>query len=318
MLEIDDKIFVISVVVCTYNREKYIAKCIDSLLKQSLSRDLYEIIVVDNGSTDQTPAIVARYSGEGVRYCRETRMGLSYARNRGCSESRSGLIAYIDDDACACSVWLEKIINIFGSDDSIAAVGGPIFPEFEIDRPKWLTDDLLTYYSCINWGKKRFKLSKGRHLYGCNMSIRREIITSCGGFPTRMGRIGSNLLSNEEWPIFSCIDRRGLSSVYDPEVCVSHTVLKERMTWGWLRSRLYWQGVSNLYSDYFVQNMSKYGLLAKYSMEIYRFYVKEVGLVLFGKKRATFLRLFTFRYIGTVLHYVKIVCGLVRRERLER
>jgi glycosyltransferase involved in cell wall biosynthesis len=303
----------ISAVVCTYNRGPYLAKTIESLLNQTLSRALYEIVMVDNASTDDTASIVKGYAHEGVRYVYEPKQGLSHSRNTGFRQSRGDVVAYIDDDATARPDWLERLLKAFSSDEKIVAAGGKINPVWEIEKPDWITPNLYTYFSCIDWSDTPYYLEKGRYLFGCNMAFKKQLLVDSGGFSTILGRIGNNLLSNEEWEVFKYIDQRGFKKYYDPEICVDHMVLKSRINWRWLKSRLYWQGVSNLYYDYFIGNFTKTQLLKKYSKEIVEFFSRELSKLFKGRGNTILLRLFIVRYAGACIHFGRICLGLTRR-----
>lgn len=303
----------ISAIVCTYNGGPYLLKTIDSLLNQTLSKDSYEIIVVDNASTDGTRSAVKAYEEKNVRYIYQGKQGLSYSRNTGFKVSKSDIVAYIDDDAVACPEWLERLLNAFSVDRSIVAVGGKIRPIWESEKPRWIVPRLYTYFSCIDWSNEPCYLETGRYLYGCNMAFRRNILYDCGGFNTRLGRIGKSLLSNEEWQVFHYIDKKGFKKHYDPEIYVEHTIKSSRMNWKWLNERLYWQGVSNLYYDYFVKNATKTQVLNKYTKEGLSFFSRELKKLIQGKGDIILVSLFITRYIGASVHFVKICLGLTKR-----
>jgi glycosyltransferase involved in cell wall biosynthesis len=117
----------ISVVICTYNREKFIGEALNCLAKQTLQREQFEIIVVDNRSTDNTAAIVKKFISDHpelqVRYTMEPNKGLSFARNRGMQEARASIITYIDDDTEATSAsW--RHCQFLNADNTIVGVGG--------------------------------------------------------------------------------------------------------------------------------------------------------------------------------------------------
>jgi len=107
----------ISVVICTYNRQAYIVSCLQHLAKQSLPLQQYEVIVVDNCSTDETALLVKHFlhqnSSLPFRYVFEENKGLSYARGRGVAESKSEIILYIDDDAEADEHLLKTFVDFF-------------------------------------------------------------------------------------------------------------------------------------------------------------------------------------------------------------
>src|SRR5687768_7478899 len=114
----------ISVVICTYNRDKFIGEALNCLAKQTLSVDAFEIIVVDNNSTDNTVQIaknfIATHPELNARYVLEPNRGLSFARNRGIQEAKAPIITYIDDDAEAEPGFLQSIADFMHADKTIA------------------------------------------------------------------------------------------------------------------------------------------------------------------------------------------------------
>src|SRR5688572_20182007 len=121
----------ISAVVCTYNRSDRMAAAVRSLLVQTLPSTDYEVLVVDNCSTDDTAAVVdrLRQGAPNLRYEHEPTLGLNPARNRGWQAARAPHVAYLDDDAIADPGWLAAILEVFETvRPTPAAVGGKIEP----------------------------------------------------------------------------------------------------------------------------------------------------------------------------------------------
>ncbi len=111
-----------SVVVPAYNAGRTIRNCLDSLLHQTVDRERYEIIVVDDGSTDDTPQIVASYPG--VRLVRQPNQGPAVARNRGVEEAKGEIVLFTDADCIPEQNWIEEMVRPFGEDDSVVGVKG--------------------------------------------------------------------------------------------------------------------------------------------------------------------------------------------------
>lgn len=230
----------ISAVICTHNREQYLEKAIKSLLDQSLSKKDYEIIVIDNNSTDNTKEICKNK----VKYFFESKQGLSYARNRGIKESKGKFIAFIDDDAIADKNWLKNIINAFKSNKELGCVCGKVEPIWGSKRPKWLTDKLLPMITILNWSEKPFFLKKEQWFVGTNMAFPKKLLNDIG-FDTNLGRVGRSLLSGEEVYLREELEKRNLKSYYDPKVLVKHIVPKNRLNKRWFKKRFWWQGITN-------------------------------------------------------------------------
>lgn len=114
----------VSVIVCTYNGEKYIKDCLDALIKQDYPKDKYEIIVVDDGSTDRTNEIVSKYLVKVIKH--EKNLGICSARNTGLRNANGTVVAYTDDDCIAKKGWLKNLVKFYG--DDVIAVGGLTIP----------------------------------------------------------------------------------------------------------------------------------------------------------------------------------------------
>ena len=240
----------ISAVVCTLNRATYLARAVESLVNQTYPKEYYEIIVVDNGSTDNTREVVEQFSQCAIiRYIYEPVKGLSQARNTGWQAAAGKYVAYLDDDAIARPRWLEKMLEAFETvKPAPASVGGKVFPIWESKRPAWITDRMLPVYAIVDWGThaKFLKPSSPEHHVGCNVAYSREVLQKCGGFNVNLGRKGKNLLSNDENLIRKYMDSHGLGIYYDPDITVDHLVPKERVTRRFMLRRHFWQGVSDV------------------------------------------------------------------------
>ena len=143
----------ISAIICTHNRASYLIKAIQSLVNQTLDKSLYEIIIVDNGSTDDTKRIVSEEfaSVRNLKYVYEPILGLSQARNTGWKNAKGKYVAYLDDDAIADSQWIEKILLTFNSvKPTHGALGGKVEPIWESPRPRWVSDSMLVAVTIVD------------------------------------------------------------------------------------------------------------------------------------------------------------------------
>ena len=221
----------ISIIICTYNRDRFLGSCLESLTSQSCSPSEYEIILVNNRSTDNTHQLCLDFSernpGFRIRYFIEENQGLSFARNRGIREAEGDLLAFADDDAVLCRDYVKNLRDEFGG-SGIAAGGGKILPMWEKSRPKWMSRFLLPLVSVIDLGAEPVKFSGKKYPIGANMFFRREVFSQVGLFDTRLGRSGGNLMGSEEKDIFLKIRTAGLDIVYCPDIWVYHIVPEER------------------------------------------------------------------------------------------
>ena len=129
----------ISAIICTYNREKYIGKALESIRNQSLDKDRIQIVIVDNNSTDSTERICQDFikanPGLSINYVVEKEQGLSAARNRGIRESSSDYLTFVDDDARLDPQFLEVTCTYLDSNPGVEAVGGKILLDYEFRPP---------------------------------------------------------------------------------------------------------------------------------------------------------------------------------------
>lgn len=242
----------ISAVICTFNRAAYLRKAIQSLVEQSLGSSQYEIIVVDNNSTDDTQTVVTREFADAANltYIFEARVGLSQARNTGLEQARGKYIAYLDDDAIAAFNWLEATLTCFETATfPIGCVGGKINPIWEAPRPAWLPNDYLSYLTVLDWGDEPIAIDRSKYVAGASIAFQTELLRKLGGFSTALGRKGKSLLSSEEVWLQELIRRSGYIVYYDPKITVGHHVSASRLTREWFFRRLYWQGISSAFLD---------------------------------------------------------------------
>ncbi|MBK9713251.1 MAG: glycosyltransferase family 2 protein [Kouleothrix sp.] len=237
----------VSAIICTHNRADFLGKALESLTKQTMRSDDYEVIVVDNASTDQTASVVGafRTTLPGLRYVREERLGLSWARNTGAQIATAPYVAYLDDDAHAEPEWLERIVQAFElSSPAPAAVGGRVWLDWARGVPAWLPRRYWSLYTYLDHGDEARYLLPNEHLVGANMAFRRDVLLASGGFDSRLGRRGTTLLSGEEAAVIQTLRDAQMPIYYEPQAAVWHAVPEARRRRRWLWMRLFWDGAS--------------------------------------------------------------------------
>lgn len=234
-------------VICTHNRRKHLRTAIESLLTQTVPDHIFEILVVDNASTDGTfEAVNAQFGTLGrLRCVREPQVGVAAARNTGWREAKGHIIAYLDDDMRAAPDWAERILAAFeNAPPELGCLAGRVLLDWPKPQPGWLSDELSLCLSRIDWGPKPVALGADRHFSGGNLALPRRVLEDMEGFPVFLGRVGDKLLSNEEVLLGHQVRERGLTVLYDPSVTGFHFVHPERLLPGWFVRRSFWQGVS--------------------------------------------------------------------------
>jgi glucosyl-dolichyl phosphate glucuronosyltransferase len=235
----------VTVAIPTYNR----ASCLEATLatlEQVHSRGQdYEVIVVNNRSTDATADVCDRLAprfGGRLRHIYEERLGLSNARNRAIQEARHEIVAFLDDDVDVDPDWLRAICDAYRSGD-YAVVGGKAHLVYPCARPRWLSDETEGLLTKVDLGPVRREAQPGE-LYGLNLSFRKEWFGKVGLFRPDLGRIGKCLLSSEEQDLLTRISLAGGGLLYEPAAVVGHRVPPERLKRSWFWSRAYWGGCS--------------------------------------------------------------------------
>ena len=233
-----------SVVLCTFKRYDLARNCLSYLDRQSMPRDEYEIVVVDNTPTELRMDMVwDEYHVDKVVV--EETPGLSRARNAGIAASQAEIVVFIDDDAEADKEWLNALTAAFDKQSDAKVIGGGVRAKYLGKCPPWMSKRTEGYLSCIDWGEGISKLKAGQWIAGANMAFRRSVFEEHGLFNVSLGRIGhGTLLSNEE---IAYIQVLGEGVVYYcGDAVVDHLIPPERTEQSWFRKRVYWQAVSDL------------------------------------------------------------------------
>ncbi|MEA5516935.1 glycosyltransferase [Nodularia sp. UHCC 0506] len=242
----------ISAIICTHNRDTYLGAAIDSLLAQDFTAD-FEVVVVDNGSSDRTREVVeARLGDSRVKYVFEPTIGLSVARNTGAKVASAEILAYLDDDAVASVSWLQVLSAAYQNNSKLAIAGGKVtllWPP-NTEPPSWLSQGLAGNLGAYDLGDKMIYIQQpGLTPRGLNYSLRRSFLEEIGGFDPQLGRVGKNLLSNEELQMTEFALERGWQVAYLPQALVAHNVAPERLKRSWFLNRGWWQGISECYRE---------------------------------------------------------------------
>ena len=219
----------LSVVICTYNRADLLLFCLKALSHQTLTPGLFEILVVDNNSTDNTRLVTEDFSEKQfpVRYILEMKQGPNHARNRGIREAKGKYIACLDDDARAAPDWLKRIYETFETTKpQPLAIGGKIIPWYETAPPAWFTDD----FEIRSYGDKTGFLNTKKARYGFasgNIALPKIVLEEYKGFGEDFGIINGKFKVGEDSDLFHRIWKNNLTHAdsifwYDPAILVEH------------------------------------------------------------------------------------------------
>lgn len=253
-----DKEVRLSVIIPTRNRAGTLKTCLSSLQRQTLPSGEFEVIVVDNGSTDETKEVANTFAeSSNLVYCYTQEPGLHIGRHEGLRLARTSILVFGDDDIEAESTWLEAIVELF-NDPAVGLAGGNNYPAFEACPPAWLSrlwnrsvykGRALGTLSVLDFGHGIFELD-ARYIWGCNFAIRRDVLERSGGFhPDGVPNERLRYRGDGETHVTEFVRASGMKAMFDSRASIYHLVSKERMTRDYFRRRYYAQGVSDSYKD---------------------------------------------------------------------
>jgi glucosyl-dolichyl phosphate glucuronosyltransferase len=218
----------ISVVITTYNRCAMLPAAIESMLRQDAPDVNYEIIIVDNNSTDDTRQVVESFITRGhrnVRYIFEANQGPSHGRNAGIANAKGRIIAFTDDDVRPAMDWLSNIKRAFDSNPDVECVGGKILPEWPTDPPAWLTGDHWGPLAIADYGNSTILSAPNTPICWStsNIAFRSTVFDRIGGF-------SGTFMRCQDRELMCRFMRDGRQMMYVPEVAVTAEVIAERLT----------------------------------------------------------------------------------------
>ena len=248
----------LSVIIPTRNRSVLLDKTLQSISAQTFSADRFEVIIVDNGSTDETPAIANRYRGtlKNLKYFYEANPGLHVGRHCGLRESQGSILTYADDDIEAFPTWIEGIYESFLQED-VGIVGGKDVPLYEAPPPAWVNDlweinsygKFMSYFSLLDFGDKVMEIDPD-FVFGCNFSIRKSLLTQIGGFhPDGVPDSQLKYRGDGETHVGRQVSKLGYKTMYNPKASVNHWVPKSRMNLSYIKKRAFMSGISQSYTN---------------------------------------------------------------------
>ncbi|MCC3152804.1 glycosyltransferase [Hymenobacter sp. BT770] len=207
-------------IVCTYNRVPFIQETIESILLHCAAHSNYELLVIDNNSTDGTAEAVKPFlQNPVVRYVLETEQGLSHARNRGIKEAKNDVLIFVDDDIDLDARYLDVCENLFANPD-LNIVGGKVLA-YNAAVPDWLPKKYYYLASMFDLGDEAQPTEK---LMGANYALRKTVAERIGWYNPELGRKGNNLMAGEENDYFNRARALGYSIWYEPKLVVYHKI----------------------------------------------------------------------------------------------
>ena len=238
----------LSIIISTYNNAVSLMRTLESVAKQNADKNLWECVVVNNNSTDDTVERVTTFAKEhadvNIRLVTEPQQGLSFARNRGIAESKGQVLAFIDDDESINEGFVEAYRDIFFNHGAFVSAG-VLKVCYDSARPKWMshyTEKMIA--NPLDLGKDVKYISRNITPTGGNMAFNREVFNLYGGFDTNLGRKGEALSGGEENDMFDRIRDLGERIFYAPNAIAYHHIADRKLTAEYFDRLAYGVGVS--------------------------------------------------------------------------
>ncbi len=227
--------FEVSVVMSTYNRRQALPDALESLMSQKTGGVSYEVIVVDNNSTDRTREVVESFvagGGPPLRYVFEPRQGVSFGRNSGVTAARARIIAFTDDDMRMAPDWVANARLAFDLYPEADYFGGKSLPRWETLPPPWLTRRHWSPLALLDYGEEPLPVDANHRqaLITANFAIRRAAFERAGGFSPLAQRVANNVGSAEDRELLLRLWRTGARGMYLPDLIGWAEVPPGRMT----------------------------------------------------------------------------------------
>jgi glucosyl-dolichyl phosphate glucuronosyltransferase len=240
----------VTILVCTYNRASFLSDTLSSLSGLTAETVAWDVLIVDNNSTDATADLVREAQSwfpVPLRYVFEPRQGKSIALNTGLAAVSSDIVVFTDDDVRVPSHWLEAASAPLAAAEGPDYTGGPARPLWEAQPPSWLALDgnLAATIAVLDYGPEPFCFEdRGLIPLGVNMASRRPLLDRVGGFHPDLGRIGQSLLGQEQAEFFERCRRVGARGLYVPDMWLEHYVPASRLRLAYFIRWSYYKGIS--------------------------------------------------------------------------
>lgn len=242
----------ISIVICCYNSEAVLTPTLEALSRQSLAKERFEVIAVDNNCTDRSMEIVQRLltpGGISYRIVQEPVAGLMHARRTGVRHAHNDLLLFVDDDNILADDYLEKLLAIYRRNPLVGVAGSRVEPLVADDTPEWF-EQFGGVYACGEQAPDSQDVTYGRMtLFGAGLSFRRELIHGIFFDDPELfltGRTGNLLLRGDDSELCMRAILRGWRVWYDKGLLLQHNILPCRIHWSYVEQARFGGGAASI------------------------------------------------------------------------
>jgi glycosyltransferase involved in cell wall biosynthesis len=241
----------ISLIIPTYNRSALLRQTVETFLAQDYPADKWELLLVDNASTDDTRSVITKLASrdDRIRGLKESRKGAHFARNSGALAAKGEILYFTDDDMLAEPNLLSAIVEGFEADPKVASVTGKVLPRWDTEPPVWVLEHCRNALLSLNdLGESLIVSDDDPGVFSCHQAVKRDAFMRAGGFnpDTNAGAF----TGDNETGLNIKIKQLGFRFAYVGSAVTHHMIPASRMTQSYLNSRMADQGFCDSYTDY--------------------------------------------------------------------
>ncbi|MEO8666057.1 MAG: glycosyltransferase family A protein [Ignavibacteria bacterium] len=297
----------ISVIITTFNRANMIKMCLDSLVVQNFPKEDYEIIIVNNNSSDNTEEVIDKYISEhpetDIKYYFIPKPGQVYARQIGILAANNEILSFTDDDGILCKDWLKEISNVFEKNDKVVGVAGKITIRWDETPPEWI-HEYENFLGKLDYGKD-IRYEVGMYMNAGNLSIKKDVLIEVGGFNPEM--IGDWLVGDGETGLWIKLKKRGYLIGWAPKALMEHyQIAKKNATIEDIRRRFINNGICIPYNIYAIDREGKLKLIKNmlYSFKhSVRWSLRKFKYTLKGDRKNKYYAIFRKSFYSAQINY---------------
>lgn len=224
----------VTLLVCTFNRSGDLREMLETALAQETDGSFnYEVLVVDNNSSDDTREVVEGFIARGhrnLRYRFEARQGKAYALNTGLSAARGSIYTIADDDFVLPPKWIKNIVEAFRAHPDVSFVSGKVLPLWQSEVPAWTGPEHWSALALADYGDEAFFTDERRQVCLLACSFRRADVEAVGGYHSALG-VSRDLIGGvEDLEILQRLWKAGKRGIYVPGITFQHKVPPSRVT----------------------------------------------------------------------------------------
>jgi glycosyltransferase involved in cell wall biosynthesis len=312
-----------SVIITTFNRAHTLEKCLETLCDQNYPKEDYEILVVNNNSSDDTEDVVfdfiEQHPETDIKYYFVPRSGQVYARQIGILAAKNEVLSFTDDDGLLVPDWLAEVTKVFNMSDEIVGVAGKIVIKWDKTPPEWVRN-YEEQLGKLDYGDKE-KYEVGLYMNAGNLHVKKDVLIGVGGFNPEM--VGQWLMGDGETGLWLRLKKRNMKIGWAPKALMYHCqIVEKNATLGDIKRRFINNGICIPYNIYAIDKLGKLKLITnmfyagKQSM---RWRLKKLRFLIASNKKETIYATFrTAFYSAQIFYTLKILISKEFRRALTK